>query len=264
MIVRQKTWQSPGVTLRPPLHSNLRHFPTLSVLRRHPSPSRQQFDGLLTIAQAVGVELDVGNSKKLADSLDRATREDEPYFNKLLRILSTRWANPIRRQLRLTSWLRHHGPAKHRVVVGRHLRIFATWRSPHSLRCRADVGWGSLFNRYPIKPLGSACSCELALWLVRLAQFVHMFFFSTADRKEYTSRKAWENVAFVVVPGVWWRRSTSAQGNRPRKSGTTTGSQRRSTRISRVPSAGTPTSAYTGYLAQRLEWRRCQHSSWTR
>lgn len=67
-----------------------RHFPTLSVLRRHPAPSRQQFEGLLAIAEAVGIELDVGNSKKLARSLDSATREGDPYFNKLLRILSTR------------------------------------------------------------------------------------------------------------------------------------------------------------------------------
>ncbi|CAM9805277.1 unnamed protein product [Ectocarpus sp. 6 AP-2014] len=72
----------------------LRHFPTLSVLRRHPSPSRQQFDGLLAIAQAVGIKLDVDNSKKLAQSLDRATREGDPYFNKLLRILSTRCMMP--------------------------------------------------------------------------------------------------------------------------------------------------------------------------
>eukprot|EP00903_Cladosiphon_okamuranus_P016114 g14871.t1 len=72
----------------------LRHFPTLSVLRRHPSPSRQQFEGLLAIAQAVGIELDVDNSKKLAGSLDRATREGDPYFNKLLRILSTRCMMP--------------------------------------------------------------------------------------------------------------------------------------------------------------------------
>lgn len=74
-----------------------RHFPTLSVLRRHPSPSRQQFDGLLAIAEAVGIELEVDNSKKLAASLDRATREDDPYFNKLLRILSTRWVGRIHR-----------------------------------------------------------------------------------------------------------------------------------------------------------------------
>lgn len=71
-------------------NSTRRHFPTLSVLRRHPSPSRQQFEGLLAIAGAVGIQLDVDNSKKLAASLDAATREGDPYFNKLLRILSTR------------------------------------------------------------------------------------------------------------------------------------------------------------------------------
>lgn len=85
--------------MRPVPIKTHRHFPTLSVLRRHPSPSRQQFDGLLAIAQAVGIELEVDNSKKLAGSLDRATREGDPYFNKLLRILSTRLANVVRRQL---------------------------------------------------------------------------------------------------------------------------------------------------------------------
>lgn len=69
-----------------------RHFPTLSVLRRHPSPARQQFEGLLAMANAVGIKLEVDNSKKLAASLDNATRDGDPYFNKLLRILSTRWA----------------------------------------------------------------------------------------------------------------------------------------------------------------------------
>lgn len=45
----------------------------------------------MAIAEAVGIELDVDNSKKLAESLDNATRAGNPYFNKLLRILSTRW-----------------------------------------------------------------------------------------------------------------------------------------------------------------------------
>lgn len=67
-----------------------RHFPTLSVLRRHPSPSRQQFEGLLAIAEAVGIDIRVDDSKQLATCLDNATRQD-PYFNKLLRILSTRY-----------------------------------------------------------------------------------------------------------------------------------------------------------------------------
>ena len=72
----------------------LRHFPTLSVLRRHQPPSREQFGPLLSAAAAVGVSLDISSSKALADSLDLAVKEEDPYFNKLLRILSTRCMMP--------------------------------------------------------------------------------------------------------------------------------------------------------------------------
>ena len=72
----------------------LRTFPTLALLRRHPAPTRQQFDALLSAAAAVGVELDIEDSKRLADSLDAATREADPYFNKLLRIAATRCMAP--------------------------------------------------------------------------------------------------------------------------------------------------------------------------
>lgn len=41
----------------------------------------------------MGIQVEVENSKKLAESLDKATRPGEPYFNKLLRILSTRYAH---------------------------------------------------------------------------------------------------------------------------------------------------------------------------
>ena len=72
----------------------LRHYPTLAVLRRHQPPSRQQFAPLLSAAASVGVYLDISSSKALADSLDAAVRPDDPYFNKLLRILSTRCMMP--------------------------------------------------------------------------------------------------------------------------------------------------------------------------
>lgn len=72
----------------------LRHYPTLSILRRHQPPSKQQFAPLLAAAQAVGVSLVIDSSKTLADSLDAATRTDDPMFNKLLRMLSTRCMQP--------------------------------------------------------------------------------------------------------------------------------------------------------------------------
>lgn len=72
----------------------LRHYPTLSVLRRHPSPNRSMFQSLISKARCRGFEIDIEDSKRLADSLDSAQVENEPYFNKLLRILSTRCMSP--------------------------------------------------------------------------------------------------------------------------------------------------------------------------
>jgi exosome complex exonuclease DIS3/RRP44 len=69
----------------------LRHYPTLGLLRRHQPPSRTQFAPLLSAAASVGVTLDITSSKTLADSLDDAVRPNDPYFNKFLRILSTRY-----------------------------------------------------------------------------------------------------------------------------------------------------------------------------
>ncbi|OWM70476.1 exosome complex exonuclease RRP44 homolog A [Punica granatum] len=67
----------------------LKHFPVCSLLRRHPTPTKEMLEPLLRTAAAVGVNLDVSTSRALADSLDRAVGDD-PYFNKLIRILATR------------------------------------------------------------------------------------------------------------------------------------------------------------------------------
>ncbi|KAL6539255.1 Exosome complex exonuclease RRP44 A [Orobanche gracilis] len=67
----------------------LEHFPFTSLLRRHPTPTNEMLEPLLQTAAAVGLSLDVTSSKALADSLDRAVGDD-PFFNKLIRILATR------------------------------------------------------------------------------------------------------------------------------------------------------------------------------
>mmetsp|Transcript_22374 Transcript_22374/g.48514 ORF Transcript_22374/g.48514 Transcript_22374/m.48514 type:complete len:1161 (-) Transcript_22374:36-3518(-) len=74
----------------------LRHYPTLSVLRRHPAPNRSMFDGLIQKAKTLGVSICIDDSKKLADSLDNAGKilSDDPYLDQLLRILSTRCMSP--------------------------------------------------------------------------------------------------------------------------------------------------------------------------
>lgn len=72
----------------------LRHYPTLSVLRRHPAPNRSMFDSLISKAKCKGLKIEIDDSKKLADSLDAAQVPEDPYVNKLLRILSTRCMSP--------------------------------------------------------------------------------------------------------------------------------------------------------------------------
>ena len=92
----------------------LRHYPTLSVLRRHPAPNRSMFDSLISKAKCKGFSINIEDSKHLADSLDAAVLEEDPYFNKLLRILSTRCMSPAQYfcsgEYKPTDW-HHYGLA---------------------------------------------------------------------------------------------------------------------------------------------------------
>eukprot|EP01130_Rhizamoeba_saxonica_P003870 TRINITY_DN1605_c0_g1_i1.p1 TRINITY_DN1605_c0_g1~~TRINITY_DN1605_c0_g1_i1.p1 ORF type:complete len:947 (+),score=208.29 TRINITY_DN1605_c0_g1_i1:29-2869(+) len=65
-------------------------FPAFSLLRRHPPPDGKKFQALIDLVNRKGIELNIDTSKSLADSLDQANLENDPYFNELLRILSTR------------------------------------------------------------------------------------------------------------------------------------------------------------------------------
>ena len=92
----------------------LRHYPTLSILRRHPAPNRGMFDSLISKAKCRGFTINIDDSKRLADSLDDAVIEKDPYFNKLLRILSTRCMSPAQYfcsgEYKPTDW-HHYGLA---------------------------------------------------------------------------------------------------------------------------------------------------------
>ena len=65
------------------------HFPHVALLRRHPSPPKANFESLSKIAKLKNINLDISNSKHLAESLDSAIFTDS-YVNTLLRILTTR------------------------------------------------------------------------------------------------------------------------------------------------------------------------------
>jgi exosome complex exonuclease DIS3/RRP44 len=92
----------------------LRHYPTLSVLRRHAAPNRSMFQSLISKARSRGIDIDIEDSKKLADSLDLAVLESDPFFNKLMRMLSTRCMSPAQYfcsgEFKPTDW-HHYGLA---------------------------------------------------------------------------------------------------------------------------------------------------------
>ena len=66
------------------------YYPTFSLLRRHPTPSADNFRPLVKAAAVVGIPIRVDSSRLLADSLDAAVIPGFPYFNRLIRILATR------------------------------------------------------------------------------------------------------------------------------------------------------------------------------
>ncbi len=65
-------------------------FPDCACLRRHPVPPQSNFDPIIKAAESQSIKMTVDNGKELADSLENAIVEDNPYFNTMLRMLTTR------------------------------------------------------------------------------------------------------------------------------------------------------------------------------
>ncbi|KAF9995574.1 exosome catalytic subunit dis3 [Entomortierella chlamydospora] len=65
-------------------------FPNSAMLRCHPTPPAVNFEKLEKAVARLGITIDHSTSKTLSDSLDNAVIPEEPYFNKLLRIMTTR------------------------------------------------------------------------------------------------------------------------------------------------------------------------------
>ncbi|CAH1763197.1 9467_t:CDS:10 [Entrophospora sp. SA101] len=65
-------------------------FSASSLLRRHPPLTTSKMANLVKAITPLGLTLKFDTSKELADSLDAAIIPDDPYFNKLLRIMTTR------------------------------------------------------------------------------------------------------------------------------------------------------------------------------
>uniref|UniRef100_A0A7S3CNJ9 RNB domain-containing protein n=1 Tax=Strombidium rassoulzadegani TaxID=1082188 RepID=A0A7S3CNJ9_9SPIT len=70
-----------------------KHFPSFAVLRRHPKPKEKEIQDLSEQLAKFGFDISVETSKKFAESLDLAVKENDPFFNKLIRIMATRCMN---------------------------------------------------------------------------------------------------------------------------------------------------------------------------
>jgi len=67
-----------------------RAFPLCAMLRRHPPPLPGAFDTLQRSLSHHGFSLDTSSSLALSASLDACVKPEDPYFNELTRILTTR------------------------------------------------------------------------------------------------------------------------------------------------------------------------------
>lgn len=72
----------------------LSHFPSTSVLRRHPPPRDIQLEALKDILDKNGFkDFRYATNKELAESLAKINRAKDPFFNRLIRMMTTRCMN---------------------------------------------------------------------------------------------------------------------------------------------------------------------------
>lgn len=69
------------------------HYPSYSILRRHPTPKEPELRKLSERLERQGFQLEYHSSRTLADSLNKVVRQNDPYFNKVIRMLVTRCMN---------------------------------------------------------------------------------------------------------------------------------------------------------------------------
>lgn len=68
----------------------LRYFPLSALLRGHPCPPEEMLQPLVKAAKSWGYDVDITSGKALSDSLDLIVDANNPMFNKVMRMLTTR------------------------------------------------------------------------------------------------------------------------------------------------------------------------------
>jgi exosome complex exonuclease DIS3/RRP44 len=68
-------------------------YPSCAVLRRHPLPKEKELYNLRNLLAEHGYTIDTSSSLKLGESLEKIKKDNDPFFNKLVRIMLTRTMN---------------------------------------------------------------------------------------------------------------------------------------------------------------------------
>jgi exosome complex exonuclease DIS3/RRP44 len=68
-------------------------YPSCAILRRHPLPKEKEMTQLKKLLAENGYEIDTSTSLKLSQSLDKIKKDNDVFFNKLVRIMLTRTMN---------------------------------------------------------------------------------------------------------------------------------------------------------------------------
>ncbi|CAD8155345.1 unnamed protein product [Paramecium pentaurelia] len=71
----------------------LQRFPSISVLRRHQEPKMKQLKELQILMNDLGYQFSYDTSKLLSESLNQIQRPNDTFFNKLIRMITTRCMN---------------------------------------------------------------------------------------------------------------------------------------------------------------------------
>lgn len=68
-------------------------YPSCAVLRRHPPPKEKELNNFVNILKERGFTIDTSSSLSMGESLDKVSKKNDPFFNKLVRSLLTRTMN---------------------------------------------------------------------------------------------------------------------------------------------------------------------------
>ncbi|KAF9134069.1 exosome catalytic subunit dis3 [Linnemannia schmuckeri] len=186
-------------------------FPDSAMLRCHPQPPSANFEKLEKAVARFGINIDHSTSKTLSDSLDNAVLPEEPYFNKLLRIMTTRCmmqALYFCSGAQIEQEFRHYGlatdiythftsPIRRYSDVMVHRQLHAAIDSSVSYgdeltdKEKMNELCGNLNHRNRMAQQAARSSVEL---------FTHLFFKNKTEEEEGYVIRILKNAFIVLVP----------------------------------------------------------------